>query len=206
MSRTEPPSTRVIDRIAHDFELLDVWPLPVTGRHEEFDDVIELIAAFDPKGSGTFLTRALFLVRHLLGTLLGWDDPAKERLVPGTTERTLRDRLPDDLRIVGAAPHPGDGLRTYGFAPLYRTGDEWAAEISNDTVHGVLHLGWLREPGGLHRAHLSVYVKPRGALGRAYLMLIQPFRHLLVYPALLRVVERRWEASRGRPSGHGPRD
>ena len=70
-----------------------------------------------------------------------------------------------------------------GFTPLYRTGGEFAAELSNDTVHGVVHIG-----------HLAVYVKPRGRLGEAYVNLIQPFRHLVVYPALMRQIGRAWEA------------
>ena len=36
-------------------------------------------------------------------------------------------------------------------------------------------------------------MKPNGRLGRAYLVAIMPFRHMLVYPALLRDLERRWQ-------------
>jgi len=81
-----------------------------------------------------------------------------------------------------------------GFIPLYRTDDEWAAEISNATVHGVLHLAWVEEGGGRHRAHMAVYVKPRGRRGKAYMMLIGPFRHLIVYPSLTRAIGRAWDA------------
>ena len=53
------------------------------------------------------------------------------------------------------------------FVPLYRTDDEFAAEISNQTVHGVMHLAWVptgRAPG--HEAQMAVYVKPRGRFGQ----------------------------------------
>jgi hypothetical protein len=40
---------------------------------------------------------------------------------------------------------------------------------------------------------MAVYVKPRGAFGKAYMALIKPFRYLVVYPALMGQVERAWE-------------
>ncbi len=64
--------------------------------------------------------------------------------------------------------------------------------LANRTVHGVLHPGWV-EDGAQHRGQMAVLVKPNGRLGRLYLAAIAPFRHLVVYPALLRDVERRWE-------------
>ena len=39
---------------------------------------------------------------------------------------------------------------------------------------------------------MSVYVKTRGRLGRLYMALIAPFRHYIVYPAMMRAVERAW--------------
>ena len=45
---------------------------------------------------------------------------------------------------------------------------------------------------------MAVYVKPRGRLGRAYMALIKPFRHAIVYPALMRQIDRAWSARAGR--------
>jgi Protein of unknown function (DUF2867) len=39
-----------------------------------------------------------------------------------------------------------------------------------------------------------VYVKPRGTLGDAYMAAIAPFRHRVVYPALMRQIGRAWDA------------
>ena len=91
----------------------------------------------------------------------------------------------------------GNAIQRAGgdFAPLYRTDEEWAAEISNATVHGVLHLAWVDQGEGRYRGQLGIYVKPRGRLGEAYITLIEPFRHLIVYPALMRQIERMWDAS-----------
>ena len=83
------------------------------------------------------------------------------------------------------------------FSPLYRTGTEFAGEISNQTVHGVLQLGWVDRGQGRYQGELAVYVKPRGRFGRQYMAFITPFRRWLVYPAMLRQIERAWADSGG---------
>jgi hypothetical protein len=106
---------------------------------------------------------------------------------------TLRDRLPADLREAG----PGPQFDDLPFSPLYLLEDEWAAEIANQTVHGVLHLGWVQEEGGAYRGQMAVLVKPNGLLGRVYLTAIRPFRHVIVYPRMLREIGRDWRARGG---------
>jgi hypothetical protein len=133
-------------------------------------------------------------VRERLGGWLGWDDATKQRRIPGSTETSLSARLPDELEGTAETPPISGALRGAGFRLLYRTADEWAGEISNDTVHGVVHLAWVAQPDGRYRGRLSVYVKPRGTLGELYLKLIAPFRHLIVYPALIRQIGRAWDA------------
>ena len=75
------------------------------------------------------------------------------------------------------------------------TGEEWAAEIANRTMHGVVHLGWVAEGGGSYRGQMAVLVKRNGLMGGAYMAAIKPFRHLIVYPLMLRDLGRRWRAS-----------
>jgi hypothetical protein len=41
---------------------------------------------------------------------------------------------------------------------------------------------------------MAVYVKPRGRFGRPYMAFIAPFRHWVVYPALMRQIERAWSS------------
>ena len=182
----------VIGQIAPDFELLDAWDLPVEGGPRDFTTLLEVFTSLDPTEAG-LTSQALFWVRERLGDLLGWDDPTKEHTIPGSTETTLLARVPEHLRGSGDDYRPGDALREAGaaFVPLYRTEEEWAAEISNETVHGVLHLSWVEE-GERHRGRLAVYVAPHGRLGDAYMKVIEPFRHLIVYPALMRQIERAW--------------
>jgi len=179
-----------ISEIADDFTLLDVWALPVSGVPGDFDAFLEVMTSIDPTHSPSAAARALFRLRFALGALFGWDDAGRERAIPDCEESSLRARLPRDLRGTAAAtPRPGGRFR-----PLYRTHDEWAAEISNDTVHGIMHLAWVEESAGSHRAQMAVYVKARGALGELYMRLIGPFRHWIVYPALMRQIGRAWEA------------
>lgn len=104
----------------------------------------------------------------------------------------MAERLPADLRDSAA------GLRFdhLPFVPLYRTDVEFAAELSNQTVHGVMHLAWVDQGNGRHQGQMAVYVKPRGRLGAGYLAIIKPFRYWVVYPALTRQIERAWNARR----------
>ena len=37
-------------------------------------------------------------------------------------------------------------------------------------------------------------MKPNGLFGTAYMAAIRPFRHLVVYPAVMREIGRAWEA------------
>ena len=189
----------VITDIASDFELLDVWALPAEGTSGDFGSLLEMLASFDPAHADSAATRALFAVRLRVGGWLGWDDATRRRAIPGCTETTLTARLPEELHGSAKSPAMGGAIERAagGFTPLYRTDDEWAAEISNETVHGVLHLGWVERGDGRYRGQMGIYVKPRGRLGRVYLELIEPFRHLIVYPALMRQIGRAWDARAG---------
>ena len=106
--------------------------------------------------------------------------------------RSLRERLPADLR-----DSPGPSFTALPFSPLYLTDDEFAAEIANQTMHGVLHLGWVPDGTGTYQGRMTVLVKPNGLPGRAYLAAIRPIRHLIVYPLMLRRGERQWRTRRG---------
>lgn len=190
----------MINRIAPDFRLLDAWALPAEGGPDDFGALLDTMTAIDPVTSGasgsSTISGALFRIRLRLGQWFGWDDPDRKLPIPGCQETTLRDRLPDDLKdsenTLGV--NPAMQWAAGGFVPVYRTADEAAAEISNATVHGVLHLGWVEQANGRYRAQMGVYVKPRGWSGEAYLKLIAPFRHLIVYPALMRQIDRAWTA------------
>jgi len=175
-----------IHELTRDFRIEDVWALPTPGGPEDFPRLVRIAASFDPSRSSFGAVRALFAIRWKLGELLGWDRPDAGL---GSRVPTLRDRLPADLRQTALRPE----FDALPFSPLYVTDDEMAAETANRTVHGVMHMGWVREGTGGYRGQMAVYVKPNGLLGEGYLAAIKPFRHLIVYPAMLRDIGRRWE-------------
>jgi hypothetical protein len=189
-----------IRAIVPDFTLEDVWALPVHGAAADFQTLIDNSLASDPGNASSLAARVLWRARDRLGRWfdLGRISAASESrangatgslAIPGTNETSLRDRLPDDLRNTAAHLH----FVSLPFVPLYRTDVEFAAELSNRTVHGVMHLAWVDEGNDRYQGQMAVYVKPRGALGKAYMAFIKPFRHWIVYPALMRQIERQWQ-------------
>jgi hypothetical protein len=179
-----------IREIAPDFRLEDVWALPAQGGADDFATLLEVMASLDPANGGSFATRVLFSIRYRVGGWFGWDDAPRPLAIPDDTESTLGARLPEDLRNSAT----GLDLSSYGFLPLYRTDVEWAAELSNRTVHAVMHLAWVEQGEGLYRGQMGIYVKPQGRFGAIYMAAIAPFRHQIVYPALMREIERAWNA------------
>lgn len=183
-----------LPEVAPDFELLDAWALPVHGTEEEFEDLVQLWSRLDPTQGSSGPSRALFQLRERLGQWFGWDDETNTLPIPGCAESSLRDRLPPNNP---ALPLPESTQSP--FVPVFRTPREWTAELSNSTVHAVLQLGWVPDTAGGFRGRMGVYVKTRGWFGRAYMAVIAPFRHYIVYPALLRRVGQLWKSRPASP-------
>jgi hypothetical protein len=179
----------LIHDVAPDFRVEDVWALRTPGLADEFPRLVETIASGDPKRSSSRASRVLFALRWKLGEWFGLDD-AGDGI--GSRVPTLRERLPADLRSAPAGP----ALDALPFSSVYLLDNEWAGEIANRTMHGVLHLGWVPDEDviGGYRGELAILVKPNGPLGNAYMAAIRPFRHLVVYPPLIRQIERDWRA------------
>lgn len=156
-----------IHALTRDFRLEDVWELPTPGGAGDFPRLVRMLASYDPAASSSRAVRTLFAIRWKMGALLGWD------------------RLDSP---------PGQQPHELPFTSLYQTQNEWAAEIVNSTVHGIVHVGWVPDESGVYRGQLAIYVKRNGLLGTAYMAAITPFRHLIVYPQTLREIERIWRA------------
>ncbi len=177
-----------IHELTRDFRLLDVWALPTPGGPDDFPRLVQLFASMDPSQGSSAAVRALFAIRWKVGELIGWDDPDAGL---GSRVSALRDRLPADLREAPSGPE----FDALPFTPLYMLRDEWAGEIANRTVHGVVHLSWIPDgTGGGYRGQMAVIVRPNGLFGTGYLAAIRPFRHLIVYPQMMRGIEREWRA------------
>jgi Protein of unknown function (DUF2867) len=172
-----------IHELTRDFRLEDVWALPTPGGPDDFPRLVQLIDSSRPSQDSSGAARMLWALRWKIGELLGWDRPDAGL---GSRVPTLRDRLPADLREAPSGPD-SDLLTT-----LYLTEDEWAAEIANRTMHGVSHIGWVPDGAGGYSGQWAVLVKPNGLLGTVYMAAIRPFRHLIVWPSMLRQIEREW--------------
>ncbi len=190
-----------IRAIVPDFTLEDVWALPVHGGAEDFQTLLELMVSSDLAKAESLPTRVLWGVRDRLGSWLDLgrisapvdsdrDGGAGRLPIPGKSETSLAGRLPEDLRNTAADLQ----FESLPFVSLYRTDVEFAAEISNKTVHAVMHLAWVDQGDSHYQRQMAVYVKPRGLFGKGYMALIKPFRYLIVYPALMRQTERTWNA------------
>ena len=168
-----------IHELVGEFRVEDVWELPCRGAERDFPRLVALLCAQDVSRSSSCAVRTLFAIRWKLGEALGWDATA--------TTPSLRERLPADLRDT-AAPE----FRSAAFTSLYLLEREFAAEVSNRTMHGVMHVGWVPTGTGDFRGQMAVLVRPNGRFGEAYMAAIRPFRHRIVYPATLRELERAW--------------
>jgi hypothetical protein len=177
-----------IHEVALDFQVEDVWALPTPGGPGELPRLVSQLVSDDDFPEGASLpVRALFEARDKIGRLMGWDE---RHAGVGARVASLRERLPADLRAAPAGPDfPNVG------SSVFLLEDEWAVEGANRTVHGVMHIGWVPDGTGGYRGQMAVLVKPNGWFGAAYMAAIKPFRYLLVYPALMRRIERDWQAS-----------
>ncbi|WP_437425713.1 DUF2867 domain-containing protein [Williamsia muralis] len=130
-------------------------------------------------------TAILFAIRWRLGTIFGWDDPSN-----GVSKRvpSLRDRLPPNLLNGNRGPDFADGP----FRSVYLAEDEWVSELANKTVHALMHVGWISDGQGGFHAQLTALVKPNSKLGLLYMAAIKPFRLAVVYPQMLRTIDRNW--------------
>jgi hypothetical protein len=182
-----------IREVLGDFPLEDLWQMPeLTGTRDEFRALVDQVTTSNPSTEGPAAVRFLWNARDALGRWFGLGEiaAATDELPP----ESLRHNVPEDLRGSADDVH----FAALPFIPLYRTDTEFAAEIANRTMHGVMHLGWLHVGDDEFMPQMAVFVRPNGVFGRAYMQFIKPFRHAIVYPALEKQMARKW---RGRRNG-----
>ncbi|WP_433018841.1 DUF2867 domain-containing protein [Kribbella sp. CA-294648] len=172
-----------IHEVAPDFEVEDVWVLRTPGGANDFPRLVALFASDDWPESAPLVVRFLWQARWKLGALFGWDAAGAG---VGSRVTPIRDRLPGDLREAPTGP------QYEPFVSVFQLEREWVAELANRTVHCVFHLGWVPDGAGGYRGQMAGLVKPNGRLGRAYMSAIKPLRYLIVYPVLVRRIEREW--------------
>jgi len=165
-----------------DVPLHDVWAIPLNGGGpgRSIQDARAILFGDLPLNSAV---RGLFALRWTLGRTFGWDD---ERHDPPSGSYV--NRLGEaDRSQSQVAP----GTREGPFRVLYVLGEEALSELRNATVHAFLALALTPSPGG-YTLYLAIYVKPVSRFTTLYMALIDPFRRLVVYPALGRHAQQRW--------------
>jgi len=132
--------------------------------------------------------RMLLSVRLCVGGLFGWDEVA-----PDSVSQSFAQRLTEEDRARSLVP-PGtpDGL----FRIVYRFENEQLDEVVNRTVHAGA-LSALVEADTGYRFYFAVYVREVSRFTPLYMAAIDPFRKLIVYPALLSAVFAQWNATFG---------
>lgn len=171
-----------------DFDIEDVWRLPTVLTADQ-SAVLARQTLFSGMEQLTQhgLVGLLFKLRLVLGRRFKWDDQPETRITlrPGS----LRERYAQAEGLTAAQLPPPTGA---DFAPVYQFDQECLDELENKTVHAALHLGRVPLDDTRFTVQLAVYVKPKGTFGRAYMAFIKPFRHWIVYPAIIRMIEQRW--------------
>ena len=187
--RASPSEYLALDLRAHDLlqhvPLYDVSvvELPGGGAGRSIADVRALDSAAPP----SLIAIALYGLRRLLGRLFGWDDLGIE------TKYSLAGTLSERDRRESEVPA---GTADGAFRVLYRFRNEQLNEIRNATVQGYVCTALIPTATG-YRFFLAVYVLPVSWFTRPYLIAIEPFRRFLLYPAMLRRIQRAWRAKYG---------
>jgi hypothetical protein len=181
--------------LARDFQLLDAWRIPIAAdpaRGHTFEDFYRVFlrngVATDSRSAN-----ALFRLRLALGRILRLDAVAAPLPIPGCAETSVAARLTPADRAANRAATVSVRGQLAVAVPIYLFSDEALIEISNRTIHGLLHLGWVDAPAGKKEVELAIYIKSRGRMSDFYMALIQPFRYTVIYPAWIGRLCRAWE-------------
>lgn len=166
-----------------DVPLHDVWAIPLKSRRDlTLRQVLAFMQTAETRQVNP-VVRALFGLRWFLGRLFGWDRQSQKPAVP-----SYADRLPPADRA-RSLDEPG---RQAGlFRVVYTFENESLGEIINGTVHAFSLLTLQPAPTGQgHTLYWAIYVKKVNRLTPFYMALIDPFRRLFVYPAVIKNIQR----------------
>jgi hypothetical protein len=134
------------------------------------------------------VVRMLLGIRLFVGRLFGWDREPRT-----SARKSFATLMTADDNARSLAPSGTlDGL----FRVVYRFENELLLELINRTAHAGA-LSTLVETANAYRFYFAVYVRSVGRFTPLYMVLIDPFRKLVVYPSLLRSVRANWNHAFG---------
>jgi hypothetical protein len=173
-----------------DVPLHDIWVFHLPGGRDgqTLRDAQEIFAAQSPLEANTAVA-LLVGSRMLLGGLLGWDD---EKYFDTSTSYINRLTEADRSRTL-EEPGTGGGM----FKTVYTFENEQLAEMMNRTAHAFFCMA-IEPAGDGYTMYWAIYVKETSAFTPIYMSLIDLFRRHIVYPSIVRSVERAWAARWGK--------
>ena len=106
-------------------------------------------------------------------------------------EPDKRAEAPDRLTRMGAVVSKNVELVKRSFEAISAWDLDALPGLYDPDVEFLPLTGTRVETGG-YWGQMAVLVKPNGLFGAAYMVAIKPFRYLIVYPALMRLIGREW--------------
>ncbi|MGD2151929.1 MAG: DUF2867 domain-containing protein [Gemmatimonadales bacterium] len=169
-----------------DVPLHDVWVFQLRGGDQglTLSDAREALAQASPLEANTAVA-VLVAFRMLFGGLTGLDD---EKYFDNASSYANRLTEEDRARTLVQPGGGGDLFRT-----VYVFENEALAEMMNRTAHAFFCMAIEPASDG-YTMYWAIYVRETGGLTPIYMSLIDPFRRYIVYPAIVRTVERNWAA------------
>ena len=186
--RVESEEYAGLDLRVHSFlasvPLHDAWAidLPGGGPGRTVADLPALIS-IERLTTANRAVRFLFWLRARFGRAFGWDREPREAPRSSFLHRLTKADREASLLEPGTSEGP--------FRVLYMFPREVVSEIQNATVHAFSVFALIEHADG-YRLYWAIYVRPVGSLGRWYMRLIDPFRRLIIYPAVLRYIRSAW--------------
>jgi hypothetical protein len=184
--RENPKTYRQLPLYAHTFlsdvPLHDVWAIPLPNGRPDLTlrHVLTLMQTTETRQVNP-IVHALFNLRWFLGRLFRWDQETAKPAVPSYSNRLT----PADRARSLDQPGSQNGL----FRVVYTFDNESLGEIINATVHA-FSLLTLQPAAQGHTLYWAIYVKKINRLTPLYMALIDPFRRLLIYPAITKTLQR----------------
>ena len=186
--RVTPEEYERIDLRAHtllaDVPLHDLWlvELPGGGPGRTIVDLRAFLSV-ESITAANAAVRFLFGLRAWLGRVFGWD-----REPPQASRESFLQRLSAaDRECSLVAPGTPEGP----FRVLFVSPREAISEIQNPTVHAFSVFALVERSSG-YRLYWSIYVRPVGRITSWYMRLIDPFRRVIIYPAVMRHIRAAW--------------
>ena len=178
-----------VHNLLKDFKVEDIWLLPIDlDEDHNLNDVLGQLIETKKKISGAGLVGKLYDLRLYLGNIFNWDNKkvsTKQNIVGEIRERYAKA---ENVNLEDLPQNKIDD-----FIPVYYLQNESLLELENNIVHAAIHLGKIQRTKNKYLVNMTVYVKPKGVFGSLYMLAIKPFRLLIVYPTLMKVLKIQWD-------------